>query len=383
MLFILYTICFKRTKDIIIKIIISFVVVSVLLVISLLSVRAIYVFVVRTKHSIKQPGIDSMETIKIGGINQCLYIRGRDINNPIILFLHGGPGTPEMPLLYTFQYEWEDAFTIVHWDQRGAGKTYFENNAEIVTPTISFKQSVKDAWELTQYLQKRFSQKKIIILGYSWGSVLGNVLVQTYPEAFSAYIGVGQIINGMEGEKIGFEKALDMAYSQKNKNDIFELENIKPYPSVIFDSKKLMKVRQLQIKYNLAVGVETRSALLYFFSPYLTLKDLSYYLINPYDMNKEIVQHIFHKYKISDYGVRYSIPIFYILGENDYQTPTSLAQEYFKKIESPIKKIFILPNGGHATMVDDPRKFTEILKDVVLPIIIQTNYNEPENLPVD
>lgn len=93
-------------------------------IIFLLLTRAIGVTVKKASHRIAPPGIDSMETIKIGGINQCIYIRGKDRSNPVLLFLHGGPGTPEMPLLYHFQYEWEEYFTVVHWDQRGAGKTY-------------------------------------------------------------------------------------------------------------------------------------------------------------------------------------------------------------------------------------------------------------------
>lgn len=114
---------FKKNKNVLKKVLV-YIILGIISVLALLiSVREIYGVVMRYKHRIESPGIDKMETIKIGGIDQCLYIRGKDVENPILLFLHGGPGTPEMPLLYTFQYKWEDVFTVAHWDQRGTGKT--------------------------------------------------------------------------------------------------------------------------------------------------------------------------------------------------------------------------------------------------------------------
>lgn len=355
---------FLRIIGVVFKIIVA-------IILILLIARLIYGIVMRSKYSVQPPGIDSMETIDIGGINQCLYIRGKNIENPVVLFLHGGPGTPEMPVLHTFQYDWEDEFTIVHWDQRGAGKTYFANNQEDVASTLNFNQSVEDAWEVTQYIRQRFNKNKIVVLGHSWGSVLGTALVQSHPDAFSAYIGVGQIIDGIEGERIGFEKVLELARYNKNEMDINELENLSPYPSNNYDSKRLMTVRKKQVKYGLAVGLDRRSIVSYYFSPYLSLKELTYYLINPFDMQKEIMQYVFHEFNIRDFDDNYDIPIFYILGEDDYQTPTVLVQEYFEQIKAPIKEIFVLPKAGHAPMIDSPEYFTKILKEVVKPTILQ------------
>lgn len=337
-------------------------------VIFLLLARAISVTAVKSSHQIDYPGIDSMETVKIGGINQCIYIRGKDMNNPVLLFLHGGPGTPEMPLLYKFQYEWEDYFTVVHWDQRGAGKTYFANDAGDVYGTISFEQYIQDAWEVTEYLKQKLGKKKIALLGYSWGSTIGDTLVKRYPDSFSAYIGVGQLINGAEGERIGFENALNEAYRRENRKDIETLEKLKPYPSNPFDITKFTRLRKVQVKYGLAVGVDIKAISGYFFSPYLTLSELTYYLINPFELNKNIVQFAFAEYNIRNYGTEYKTPVIYILGENDYQTPTSLAEDYFEEIQSPAKKIFVLPNAAHQPMIDNPRRFAEILISEVLPI---------------
>lgn len=333
--------------------------------------RTVTVTVIRRSHRIDYPGIDSMETIQIGGINQCIYIRGKDANNPVLLFLHGGPGTPEMPLLYKFQYDWEEHFTVVHWDQRGSGKTYFANQPDAgdADGAISFEQSVQDAWEVAEYLKQKLGKKQIAVLGYSWGSAVGDALVKKYPDLFSAYIGVGQLIDGPGGERIGFENVLSAAHQKGNQKDIEALEKLKPLPSNPFDIAKFTRLRKIQVQYGLAVGVDIESITGYFFSPYLTLSELTYYLKNSFELHEEMVQFAFADYHIRDYGTEYEIPVIYILGENDMQTPTSLAVEYFEQIRSPEKKLFILSNSGHQPMMDDPERFTEILISEVLPII--------------
>ena len=156
-------------------------------------------------------GVDSMEAIELGGIKQWVQIRGRDRRNPILLFLHGGPAEPMMPFAYTFQSTLEGAFTVVQWDQRGAGKTYFANSPDIVTPTVTYDRISADAVELINYLRQRFNQPKVFVLGHSWGSMLGLPLVHDHPELIYAYIGTGQVINVRENERVGYQHVLEEA----------------------------------------------------------------------------------------------------------------------------------------------------------------------------
>lgn len=123
------------------------------------------------------------------------------------------------------------------------------------------------------------------------------------------------------------------------------------------------------MKNGLAVGADIKSILGYFFSPYLSLSDLGYYFKNPLELHKRLFEFAFTEYHIRDYGTVYEIPVIYILGENDYQTPTSLVESFFEEMQSPIKKLFILPNTGHQPMMDNPRMFSEILISEVLPVI--------------
>jgi pimeloyl-ACP methyl ester carboxylesterase len=164
-----------------------------------------------TRKIVSPNGVEELLPIQINDITQWISIRGRDRRNPILLFLHGGPGSPTMPAAYTFQSPWEDYFTVVQWDQRGAGKTYASNDPKALSSTITVEKMTSDAEEIVRYLQKRYDKKKIFLLGHSWGTVLGVALVQRHPEWFYAYVGVGQMVNGRRNEEDGYQFALEQA----------------------------------------------------------------------------------------------------------------------------------------------------------------------------
>ena len=137
------------------------------LVMGFVGVFMIYPAVNRHIHRIEAPGIDQMEMVKIGGIKQAVYFRGQNVDNPAILFLHGGPGFPEIPTLHAFQFPLEEYFTIVHCDQRNAGKTLFRNDGQAVLETMSFERSLQDAYEVTQHIKEVLDKEEVIVLGYS------------------------------------------------------------------------------------------------------------------------------------------------------------------------------------------------------------------------
>lgn len=333
--------------------------------------RAIYRTILLRHRAISEPGIDLMETVEIGGIKQCLYFRGQDINNPVILFLHGGPGTSEMAMLHTFQYDWEGAFTVVHWDQRQVGKTYLANDAELVAKTMSFNSVLEDAWEVTQYIQNKLGKDKIVVLGQSWGSVLGTALVQTHPESFSAYIGVGQVINMKENERVGFEKVLEKAKEARNDKDITALEALMPYTAEEYSKevyRKIMTVRGYQTKYGLASGMELGSVISTGLSPYYNLNELRTFFVDIGTLQQEIMKYLLN-YDAHDYGTTYEMPVFYLIGENDYQAPITLSEAFFTEIESPYKRFFCIPDARHMTMSENKTDFTRVLLEEVAPLI--------------
>ena len=174
------------------------------------------------------PGIEETFAVRIGGIDQWISVRGRDRRNPILLFIHGGPASTEMPVSWLYQSGWEDYFTVVQWDQRGAGKTYVANDPAVVEPTIATERMVADGEELVAWLREHYGKRKIFVLGHSWGSIIGLELARRHPDWLHAYIGMGQMIDGRDNERLGYEWALQAARADHNDKAVRELTRSRP-----------------------------------------------------------------------------------------------------------------------------------------------------------
>ncbi|MGG0719229.1 alpha/beta hydrolase [Robertmurraya massiliosenegalensis] len=163
--------------------------------------------------------ISVLESVAIGGIEQWVLIRGESINNPIVLFLHGGPGNAQIGWAPKFQSNLERNFIVVNWDQRGSGLSYFEGIPE---ESMNINQFIQDAYELTIYLLNKFKKNKIFIVGHSWGTIIGMPLIQKHPHLFHAYIGVGQSVDLQRGELLSYEYTLEYAKNnnRRRKNSI-------------------------------------------------------------------------------------------------------------------------------------------------------------------
>ncbi|OBY78563.1 proline iminopeptidase [Paenibacillus sp. KS1] len=315
-------------------------------------------------------GIDCREFVTIGGISQYLYHRGQDIDNPVLLFLHGGPGETILPFAQEFQIPWEKHVTVVHWDQRNCGKTYFNNDPKQVTPTTTVDRIVQDTYEVVQYLKNKYSKEKIIILGHSWGSVLGSLFTKKYPELVQAYIGVGQIVNMIDNERVGYEKVLESAKEAGNENDVRALLRLKPYPPNTFDGeiiRKLKKVRKFQSKYKLAAGPTIELIGNALSSPFYTFKDMRYFFISGAfgDGQRHIWKYLMESFDLASMGAAFQVPVFYIHGERDWQTPYPLAREFYSTIKAPLKQFYSIPDAGHIAMLERKEIFNEALFDIL------------------
>ena len=133
--------------------------------------------------------VSELTALEIGGLEQWILVRGEDQSNPVLLWLHGGPGSAQMPVHRAFNRELEKEYVVVHWDQRGAGKS---NHSGFREETMTLDRFIEDAHELTKYLKDRFDQEKIYLLGHSWGTQMGILTVQRYPDNYHAFISVGQ-----------------------------------------------------------------------------------------------------------------------------------------------------------------------------------------------
>jgi len=314
-------------------------------------------------------GIQQQLKLHINGTDQWLTIRGRDLRNPVLLLLHGGPASPDMPLAWTFESPWEDYFTVVEWDQRGAGKTYASNSEAQMAPGMSIAGMTDDAGQVVQYLRQRFHKSKIFLMGHSWGSVLGVELVQRHPEWFYAYVGVGQIVNTRRNEEDGYAFALREAKAHDNAKAVRELESIAPYPGRNGITLDQITIRDTWEMYygGLAWGRKDFqfAADAWKLSPEYSESDLK--AIDKGSLFS--LHHLLDPLLSVDFDdtLRFGCPVVLFVGAHDYTTSHDLAVQWFDKLQAPSKRMVIFADSAHMIMLEQPGRFLVHLVEDVLP----------------
>jgi pimeloyl-ACP methyl ester carboxylesterase len=314
--------------------------------------------------------IASLEKINLGGQEQWILIRGIDITKPVILFLHGGPGTANMSLLRKYMNELEKHFIVVTWDQRGAGKSYKAINPH---SSMTINQFILDTGELTQLLCDRFNQKKIFLVGHSWGSLIGIFSIQKYPDLYPTYIGIGQIANMQENEQISYDWTLAQATKASDKRAIQTLTEI-GNPSYTGDwQKKLMTQRRLLGKYGGEFYGSSKGAFPLIFSNLIwateyTLIDKVNFFKGIFGSNHLLWQELL-TINLKEQASSFKVPIYFVLGKHDYEVPSVLAEQYFKIIEAPKKELIWFENSAHFADIEEHEKFNDLLINHVLPTI--------------
>src|ERR1700722_8946208 len=143
----------------------------------------------QTKPSLSRVAADEETYVPIGGTEQWVTVKGEDRKNPVVLILHGGPGAAFSPFDDSTFRQWRRNFTVVQWDQRGAGRTFSHNGGTSIEPTMTIDRMVQDGIEVSEYLKHHLHQKKIVLFGGSWGSLLAVHMVKKRPDLFCAYLG--------------------------------------------------------------------------------------------------------------------------------------------------------------------------------------------------
>jgi proline iminopeptidase len=329
---------------------------------------------VAEERAITSPnGIASLEPVRIGGIQQWIEVRGQNVNNPILLFIHGGPGIAFIPMASSFQDPWEKYFTVAQWDQRGAGKTYETNDKELQRRTMNVSQMEQDTVEVVNYLRKRFQREKIFVVGHSWGSMLGLWLAHEHPESIYAFVGTGQAISMQENELAGYRDVLQAARDHHNERAVQELESIAPYPPAIPDFNKTQVVRNWE---STLLGLppsdqsftNTRRILTTMVSaPEYSLADdvgwirgqtFSLVTMFPGLMDADLTK----------LGPDFRVPIFFFEGRVDPYCPPSVIVDYIQQMNASQKEIVWFENSGHFPFYEEKQKFTDELVRRVLPL---------------
>jgi pimeloyl-ACP methyl ester carboxylesterase len=302
------------------------------------------------------PGsIAELITVPIGGHEQAMMIRGRSIENPVLLYLAGGPGGTDLGAMRA-DVGLEQYFVVATWEQRGSGKSY---SALDPVRTLTLAQMVADTIEVTHYLQDRFDQEKIYLAGNSWGTILGVLAVQQHPELFHAYVGTGQMVSPRETDIMFYEDTLAWARGTGNQalaaklaqnglppyDDLLDYELAlsyehawNPYPEL--DTSTEMPANLFVPENSLMDRINGLRAFLDTFS-------ILYPQLQGIDLRRD--------------AVTLTVPVYLIMGEHEARGRAVLAKEWFDLLEAPSKTMIVFEHSGHRPMFEEPATFASVM----------------------
>lgn len=309
--------------------------------------------------------------VKIGSVKQGMFIRSKNIQNPVLLYVHGGPAFPNYFLIEKYKPQLEDFFTVCYWEQRGGGLSF---SPEVDLGSMNFDQLTLDAVEVSNYLRRRFNKEKIYIIAHSGGTPIALMAVKKAPELYSAYLAVAQITNQKESEKIAFRYMVEKYSEKANKKALNELKqfnvlssgtNIETFYKSVTRDKSMHQLgigtmhQMNSIFWDIFVPVWTCKA--YTLNEKMKIWKSKFTFLPKTNLVNELLNRDFSR-EID----RIEIPVYFFCGEYDFTVNSDLSKAYFKKLQAPLKGFYTFSNSAHSPLFEEPEKFRKILREDVL-----------------
>jgi pimeloyl-ACP methyl ester carboxylesterase len=311
------------------------------------------------------PGsIATLETVTLNDSEQWISIRGRDVTKPVLLFLAGGPGGSQLATARYALAGLEEHFVVVNWEQPGAGKSFDAVDRSTLTP----ERYIEDAHALILHLQERFGQEKVYVLGESWGSALGVMLVQRYPELFHAFIGTGQMVAFLETDRRDYDFALQWAQERGDTAKVEALVRQGPppyYDDVAWKSATYLLDTYAYMNANPAIADNGAN----------TFRDLAapeHGLYDKVSWFRGVIETLGVVYpQLWDVDFRtqarkLDVPVYFLIGRHDINAPVTLTEEYYELLGAPHKEIVWFEHSGHTPWVHESERFVQVMVDTVL-----------------
>jgi pimeloyl-ACP methyl ester carboxylesterase len=316
-----------------------------------------------------EQAVNEQGFVQIGGIAQWITIKGDDCANPIVLLVHGGPGNPMSLFADTMYAGWEKHVTLVQWDQRGAGMTYGKNRPSEDTP-LTFQQIRDDGIEVATYLTRRLGQRKVIVMGGSWSSIIAIHMIKARPDLFTAYLGWSQMVSYKTNPPDTYSRLLTLARAAGDTDSVAKLEQLGAPPWK--DPRSFGAMRRIDRKYE---AVNTQEAPKAWWTPaplYATAQAQADYTAGEdYSYLQFVGLHgdgMFATVDLPALGTDFQVPIFLLQGEEDLLTSPAIAKSYFDSLSAPRKAFVLLPRTGHdpnPIMIDAQYR---LLTEQILPL---------------
>lgn len=305
--------------------------------------------------------------VNINGAKQGMFIKSKDESQPVLLFLHGGPGMPTYFLTQRYPTGLEECFTVCWWEQRGAGLSYY---ADMSPATITVEQLISDTLEVTNYLRQRFGREKIYLMGHSWGSFIGIQAAAQAPELYCAYIGVAQVSYQLKSEKLAYEYMLEQFKQNGNLKMVRKLEAAPiTLTDALPDSYNALRDDAM---HSLGIGTthDMKSVVTGIFLPSWLSRE--YTLREKVDLwrgkifSKAILWDKFIATDLTRQVTALDLPVYFFHGIYDYTASYTEAKSYFEKLKSPLKGFYTFEQSAHSPLHEEPEKMRKILQEDVL-----------------
>lgn len=306
--------------------------------------------------------------VTINGVEQGMFIQSRDSTKPVLLFLHGGPGLPTYWLTRLYPSGLEDYFTVCYWETRGTGLSY---SSEVPPETITWEQLISDTVAVTNYLRERFGQDKIYLMGHSGGSFLGIQVAAQAPELYNAYIGMAQMSQQLESEKLAYKYMIEQYTKAGNIKMVRRLEKF-PIPKMNTIPKAYRGLRD-EAMHSIGIGTmhNMKSVITDIF--FTSFQSREYTLSEKINLwrgkNSSQYQKMWYEVMETDLTKKVQkldIPVYFFEGIHDYTCNYTLTKQYFEKLQAPIKGFYTFMNSAHTPIFEEPEKVGQILERDVL-----------------
>lgn len=290
-----------------------------------------------------QSPVDTVETVRIGGIEQFITISGSSRTKPILLFLHGGPGSSAMSYAQKFTGKLQEHFIIVQWDQRETGKTLQLNRSPRPLSLALFESDVQ---ELVTFLLRKFNHQKLYLVGHSWGTVLGFYIAKNYPELLYAYIPICPMINQQESDRMALNIARANATQIKDQGQLEALSTI----SIPFgNGDQLYLHRKAILSYTKSKVNLSKSSVLSWADTWLSVYNEA------------------SKSNLPESLAEIKCPVYFMVGRNDLQTNTTITEAYYQQLTAPKKQLFWFEHAGHFIPSKEPHRMQKLIIERIMP----------------
>lgn len=310
--------------------------------------------------------IDEKIFVEINGVRQGMFFQGEDTDQPVLLFLHGGPGSPEIAFTQDYPTGLDQLFTVCWWEQRGCGISYRKDTPR---ETMTIGQMIADAVAVTKYLCRRFGKEKIYLMGHSWGSVLGVLTVQKAPELYHAYIGIGQVVKQSESERLAYTYMVNEFQNVGNRKMVRKLKKFPIDEGAKMTNRYLMVRSEGMMKLGIGVMHNSLSMLgpvltIFRFKGYRLREKLNFAKGSMFSLN--CLWDFVLQTDFTNQVPRLEVPVYVLQGRYDYQVSYTLAREYARAVEAPVKGFYTFGNSAHSPCFEEPEKMVGILREDVL-----------------